>query len=190
MNMNDSEIIGTARRLLDESLCSLAPDAAPIPFMVGAGPHGVQHVGLHPMSDPDFAQTAETVIPAFIVLNEAVELALTAFIADPEVCVSVPECALIAYWGASGRTLFTSEVTRRKTQPPVLAGWLKAPVSASLGPIDEGVRSGLDMARRILSPVAHDLRERIHMIRLTAATEDTDTLPLSVDALRDWGWLD
>jgi hypothetical protein len=46
------------------------------------------------------------------------------------------------------------------------------------------------MARRLLSPVAHDLRERIHMIRLTAATEDTDTLPLTVDALRDWGWLD
>jgi hypothetical protein len=81
-------------------------------------------------------------------------------------------------------------VTRRKTQPPVLAGWLKAPVSASLGPTDEGVRSGMDMARRILSPVAHDLRERIHMIRLTAAIEDTDTLPLTVDALRDWGWLD
>jgi hypothetical protein len=63
-------------------------------------------------------------------------------------------------------------------------------VSASLGPTDEGVRSGMDMARRILSPVAHDLRERIHMIRLTAAIEDTDTLPLTVDALRDWGWLD
>ena len=53
----------------------------------------------------------------------------------------------------------------------------------------EGVRSGMDMARRISSPVAHELRERIHMIRLTAANEDTETLPLTVDALRDWGWL-
>jgi len=190
MNLNDSEIVGTARRLLDESLCSLAPDTVPAPFMVAAGPHGMQHVGLHPMSDHDFAQTAETVIPAFIILNEAVEIALTAFVADTAICGSAPECALIAYWGASGRTLFTSVVTRRKTQPPVLAGWLKAPVSASLGPIDEGVRSGMDMARRISSPVAHELRERIHMIRLTAATEDTDTLPLTVDALRDWEWLD
>ncbi len=189
MNLNDSEIVVSARRILDESLCSLAPDGAPTPFMVAVGPHGMQHVGLHAMSDPDFAQTAETVIPAFIVLNEPVELALTAFIDDPEVCGSVPECALIAYWGASGRTLFTSLVTRRKTQPPVLAGWLKAPASASLGSLDEGVHSGLDMARRILSPAAHDLRERINMIRLTAATEDTDTLPLTVDALRDWQWL-
>jgi hypothetical protein len=24
---------------------------------------------------------------------------------------------------------------------------------------------------------------------LTAANEDTETLPLTVDALRDWGWL-
>jgi hypothetical protein len=47
----------------------------------------------------------------------------------------------------------------------------------------------MDMARRISSPVAHELRERIHMIRLTAANEDTETLPLTVDALRDWGWL-
>jgi hypothetical protein len=45
------------------------------------------------------------------------------------------------------------------------------------------------MAQRIWSPYVDKLRERIHLIRLTAATEDTDTLPLTLDALRDWEWL-
>ena len=188
MNLNDSPSIGTARDHLEDSLCSLAPDAAPIPLLIAGGPHGLQHVGLHPLNDPDFEATTATVIPAFSVLNEAVELALGAFVSDPEICGV--ESALIAYWGPPGRTLFISAVTRRKTQPPVLGGWLKAPVSASLGPINDGIRQGLDMAHRLWNSDADGLRERIDLIRLTAATEDTDVLPLTVDALREWGWLD
>ncbi len=186
----DSQIAGIARGYLDDILRSLAPEAAPTPFMVSGGPHGVRHIELHSLTDPDFAHTAKTVIPAFIILNEAVTAVLAAFIADPDICDGKPECALIAYWGPRARELFAAEVTRRKGQPPVLGEWLKAPASASLGPIDEGVRSGLDKAYRIWNTDADDLRERIDAIRSAGGPTDTEVLPLTVDALRESGWLD
>ena len=186
----DSQIAGIAREYLDDILRSLAPEAAPTPFMGSGGPHGVRHIELHALTDPDFAETATTVIPAFIILNEAVAAVLAAFITDPEICDKKSECALIAYWGPRARELFAAEVTRRKGQPPVLGDWLKAPASASLGPIDEGVRNGLDMAYRIWNTDADDLRERIDAIRSAGGTTDTDVIPLTVDALRECGWLD
>ena len=36
--------------------------------------------------DPDFGETAKTVIPAFIILNEGVEVVLSAFVTDPDIC--------------------------------------------------------------------------------------------------------
>jgi glycine cleavage system aminomethyltransferase T len=98
--------------------------------------------------------------------------------------------ALIADWGPRARELFAAPVTRRRGQPPVLGEWRKAPVSASLGPIDEGVRNGLDMAYRIWKTDADDLREQIDAIRSAGETTDIDVLPLAVDALREFGWLD
>ena len=186
----DSQIAGIARGYLNDILRSLEPEAAPTPFMVSGGPHGVRRIELHCLTDPDFAQTAKTVIPAFIILNEGVEVVLSAFITDPEICDGKPGCALIAYWGPRGRELFAAAVTRRKGQPPVLGGFLMAPLTASLGPIDDGVRTGLDMAYRIWKTDADDLRERIDAIRSAGGTTDTDVLPLTVDALRESGWLD
>jgi hypothetical protein len=186
----DSQIAGIARGYLDDILRNMAPDAAPTPFMVSGGPHGVRHIELHSLTDPDFAQTAKTVIPAFIILNEGVEVVLSAFVTDPDICDGTPECALIAYWGPRARELFAAAVTRRKCQPPVLGGWLKVPASTSLGPIDEGVRNGLDMAYRIWKTGADDLRERIDSIRSAGGTTDTDVIPLTVGALRESGWLD
>lgn len=194
MNLNDSQIAGIARRYLDDSLCNLAPDAAPTPFMVAGGPHGNRHIGLHSLNDPDFPETARTVIPAFIVLDEAIEVALVAFLPAPDidrdVCEQSQECALIAHWGPHGRDLFTAAVTRRNTQPPVIGGFRKGPVSASLGPIDDGVRSGLDMTKRMWNSDADQLRQRIDDIRSAAATSDTQVLPRTVNTLREWGWLD
>jgi hypothetical protein len=186
----DSQIAGIACDYLDDILCSLAPEAAPTPFMVSGGPHGVRHIELHSLTDTDFAQTAKTVVPAFIILNEAVAAVLVAFITDPDICDGKPECALIAYWGPRARELFAASVTRRRGQPPVLGEWLEGPASASLGPIDDGVRNGLDMAHRIWNTDADDLRERIDAIRSSGRTTDTDVLPLTVDALRESGWLD
>jgi len=186
----DSQIADIAHDHLDDILRSLAPEAEPTPFMVSGGPHGVRRIELHSLTDPDFAQTAQTVIPAFIILNEAVEVVLAAFITDPDLCDGEPECALIAYWGPRGRDLSAATVTRRKGQPPVLGEWLMAPESASLGPIDGGVRNGLDMAYRIWKTDADHLRERIDAIRTAGGTIDTDVLPLTVDALRECGWLD
>ena len=186
----DSQIARVARDHLDEILCSLAPEAVPTPFMVSGGPHGVRHIELHSLTDPDFGETARTVIPAFIILNEGVEVVLSAFTADPKLCDGKPECALIAYWGPRGRELFAAAVTRRNGQPPVLSGWLKPPLTASLGPIDDGVRTGLDMAHRIWKTDADELRERIDSIRSAGGTTDTDVIPLTVDALRESGWLD
>ena len=185
----DSQIAGIACDHLDEILRGLAPGAAPTPFMVSGGPHGVRHIELHSLTDPDFAQTAKTVIPAFIILNEAVEVVLAAFITDPNICDGNPESALIAYWGPRARELFAAAVTRRRGQPPVLGEWRKAPASDSLGPIDEGVRNGLDMAYRIWNTDADDLRERIDSIRSAGGTTDTDVIPLTVDAMRECGWL-
>ena len=189
MPMNDSHIVRIARRYLDDSLRTLAPDAAPTPFMVGGGPHGMRHIGLHCLTDPDFAETARTVLPAFIVLDESFEVALVAFVADDDVCGDNPECALIAHWSPAGRDLFTSAVTRRNGQPPVLGGWVTGPPWADLGPIDEGVRRGLDMAHRMWNADADELRERIDNLRSAAATADTDVLPLTVEALLESGWL-
>ena len=186
----DSQIADIARDHLDDILRNLEPEAEPTPFMVSGGPHGVRRIELHSLTDPDFAQTAKTVIPAFIILNEGVEVVMSAFVTDPDICDGTPECALIAYWGPRARELFAAEVTRRKGQPPVLGEWLKAPVSASLGPIDDGVRNGLDMAYRIWKTDADDLRERIDAIRSAGGTTDTDVIPLTVDALRESGWLD
>jgi hypothetical protein len=186
----DSPIARVARDQLDDILCSLAPDAVPTPFMVSGGPHGVRHIELHSLTDPDFGETAMTVIPAFIILNEGVEVVLSAFVTNPDICDEKSECALIAYWGPRGRELFAAEVTRRKAQPPVLGGFLMAPLTASLGPIDDGVRTGLDMAYRIWKTDADELRERIDAIRSAGGTTDTDVLPLTVDALRECGWLD
>jgi len=186
----DSQIASIARDYLDDILRSLAPEAAPTPFMVSGGPHGVRRIELHYLTDPDFAQTAQTVIPAFIILNEAVEVVLAAFITDPDLCDGEPEGALIAHWGPRGRDISAATVTRRKGQPPVLGEWLLAPESASLGPIDEGVRNGLDMAYRIWNTDADDLRERIDSIRSAARPSDNDVIPLTVDALRECGWLD
>ena len=149
----------------------------------------MRHIELHSLTDPDFAQTAKTVIPAFIILNEAVEVVLAAFITDPNICDGNPESALIAYWGPRARELFAAAVTRRRGQPPVLGEWRKAPASDSLGPIDEGVRNGLDMAYRIWNTDADDLRERIDSIRSAGGTTDTDVIPLTVDAMRECGWL-
>jgi hypothetical protein len=81
-------------------------------------------------------------------------------------------------------------VTRRKGQPPVLGEWLKAPASASLGPIDEGVYNGLDMAYRIWNTDADDLGERIDASRLAGGPTDTEVIPLTVDALQECGRLD
>lgn len=188
--LTDSQIARVARRGLDDSLRSLAPHAAPPPFMVAGGAHGVKHVELHALSDPDFAETARTVVPAFIVLDGAAEVALAAFTTDPARCGGSPECALIAWWGPGGREFFTASVTRRVSQPPVLGEWLRGPTSAGLGPIDEGVRSGLDIVDRLREPDADPLRERIDSIRSAASTSDTDVLPSTLDALREWGWLD
>lgn len=158
--------------------------------MMSGGPHGVRQIKLHSLTDPDFGKTAKTVIPAFLILNAAVEVVLSAFTTDPELCDGTQECALIAYWGPRGRELFAAAVTRLKGQPPVLGGFLMAPLTASLGPIDDGVRNGLDMAYRIWRTDADDLRERIDSIRSSGGTTDTDVLPLTVDALRESGWLD
>ena len=114
----DSQIASIARDYLDDILRSLAPEAAPTPFMVSGGPHGVRHIELHSLTDPDFAKTAKTVIPAFIILNEGVEVVMSAFVTDPDICDGTPECALIAYWGPRARELFAAAVTRRKGQPP------------------------------------------------------------------------
>mgnify|MGYP003606137892 CR=1 FL=1 len=189
MNLNDSQIGRISRRYLDDNLRSLEPGGVPVPFMLVGGPHGVQHVELHPLSDTDFVATAQTVIPAFIVSAEAVEVALTAFTIDPEVCAGRIECAFIAHWGPGGRDLFTAAVTRRRSQPPVLSEWLRGPSSAGLGPFDEAVHDGLNLAHRIWAPDADLLRQRIDAIRSAAKTKDTDVLPLTVDALREWGWL-
>jgi hypothetical protein len=186
----DSQIARVARNQLDDILCSLAPEAVPTPFMVSGGPHGVRHIELHSLTDPDFAETAMTVIPAFIILNEGVEVVLSAFTTDPDICDEKSECALIAYWGPRGRELFVAAVTRRNGQPPVLGGFLMPPLTASLGPIDDGVRTGLDMAYRIWKTDADELRERIEAIRSAGGTTDTDVIPLTVDALRESGWLD
>jgi hypothetical protein len=150
----------------------------------------VRHIELHSITDPDFAETAKTVIPAFIILNEGVEVVLSAFTTDPDICDEKSECALIAYWGPRGRELFVAAVTRRNGQPPVLGGFLMPPLTASLGPIDDGVRTGLDMAYRIWKTDADELRERIEAIRSAGGTTDTDVIPLTVDALRESGWLD
>ncbi len=186
----DSQIAGIARDYLDDILRSLAPESTPTPFMVTGGPHGLRHIELHSLTDPDFPQTAKTVIPAFMILNESMAAVLAAFITDPDICDGKPECALIAYWGPRARELFAAEVTRRKGQPPVLGEWLKAPASASLGPIDGGVRNGLDIAYRIWQTQADTLRERIDAIRSAGGTTDTEVLPLTVDAMREFGWLD
>ena len=186
----DSQIAGIAGDHLDYILRSVAPEAVPTPFMVSGGPHGVRHIELHSLTDPDFAQTAKTVIPAFIILNEGVEVVLSAFVTDPDICDGKSECALSAYWGPRGRELFAAAVTRRKGQPPVLGGFLMAPLTASLGPIDDGVRTGLDLAYRIWKTDADELRERIDSIRSSGGTTDTDVLPLTVDGLRESGWLD
>ena len=114
----DPQIAGIARDYLDDILRSLAPEAAPTPFIVSGGPHGVRHIELHSLTDPDFAETAKTVIPAFMILNESVAAVLAAFITDPVICDGTPECALIAYWGPRARELFAAPVTRRKGQPP------------------------------------------------------------------------
>ena len=91
--------------------------------------------------------------------------------------------------GPRARELFAAEVTRRKGQPPVLGEWLKTSASASLGPIDDGVRNGLDMAYRIWNTDADELRELIDTIRSAGGTIDIDVLSLTVDALREFGWL-
>lgn len=189
MQLNDSHVSRIARRHLDDSLRALAPDALPTPFMVVAGPHGMQHLGLHCLADHDFAETAATVIPSFIVFSEAVEVALAAFTADPEVCGSNPECAFIAHWGPRSRDLLASAVLRRNTQPPVIGEWLPGPAWADLGPVDDGVRSGMEMAHRIWDSDADELRQRIDDIRSAGKPTDDDVLPLTVDALREWGWL-
>lgn len=189
MTVIDFPIARIAHRHLDDTLRRIAPDAEPTPFLVAGGPHGNHHVELHALTDEDFPETARTVVPAFIVLGEAVELALAAFVTRPEICGGEPECALIAHWGPRGRDLFTAAVIRRRSQPPVLGEWRAGPATADLGPVDEGVRSGLDMAYRMWESDADDLRERIDGIRSTLTTEDTDVLPLTVDALSEWGWL-
>lgn len=193
MNLTDSQIARIARRYLDDTLRSLAPEAAPTPFMVAGGPHGTRHIGLHSLNDIDFPETARTVIPAFTVLDEAVEAALVTFLPAPDVdrdiCGQSQECALIAHWGPRGRDLFTAAVNRRRAQPPVIGGFVNGPEYASLGPIDDGVRSGLDMVHRMWNSDADHLRQRIDEIRSAAATSDTEVLPLTIGALRGWGWL-
>ena len=186
----DTQVDRFARDHLDELLRRLAPDAEPTPFRVAGGPHGVQRIELHSLTDRDFAKTATTVIPAFIVLNEAVEVVLVSFTTNPDIIGDKPECAMLTHWGPQGRTLFISEVTRRTNQPPVLSGWLPAPVATDLGPIDDGVTRGRDMIQRIWNTDADELRARIDAIRAPAASTDTDILPLTVDALREWGWID
>ncbi|MGI9124506.1 MAG: hypothetical protein ACR2JM_07105 [Mycobacterium sp.] len=99
------------------------------------------------------------------------------------------EGAFIALWRRQRRGLFTSAVFRRNTQPPVLAGWLEHPAGTGLGPIDEGVRSGLDMAYRIWDSDADELRRRIDDIRAGAETSDTASIPLTLEALQGCGWL-
>lgn len=180
MNVNDFQIARISRRYLEDSLLSLAPDEAPTPFMVAGGPHGMQHVGLHCLTDSDFGETARTAIPAFILLGEAVEVALAAF---------VDGCAVIAHWGPRGRDVFTSVVMRRNAHPPVLGEWLTGPPPTALGPIEDAVRSGLDMTYRIWNSDADDLRHTIDAIRRAAAASDTDVLPLTMDALRECDWL-
>jgi hypothetical protein len=186
----DTQISRVAREHLDHQLRHLAPDGEPTPFMVAGGPHGFHRVELHSLTDRDFSQTATTVIPAFIVLNEAIEVVLVAFTTDPDITGGKTECALLTRWGPQGRSLFISEVTRRASQPPVLSGWLPAPVATDLGPIDDGVRRGRDMVRRIWDTDADGLRARIDAIRSPASTTDSDILPLTLDALRQWGWLE
>ena len=44
------------------------------------------------------------------------------------------------------------------------------------------------MAHRMWESSADELRERINAIRSVATSSDTDVLPLTVDALGDWGW--
>jgi hypothetical protein len=189
MNVSDFRLGRIARRHLEDNLLSLAPGDSPVPFMVGGGPHGDRRVELHPLTDSDFPATAETVIPAFIVLDEAFEIVLATFTTEPELCGPSPECALIAHWGPHGRDLFTAAPMRRTSQPPVLGEWLEGPASVSLGPVEEGVREGLAMAHRMWDSAADELRERIDSIRATARCTDTDVLPLTVDALNEWGWL-
>ena len=46
------------------------------------------------------------------------------------------------------------------------------------------------MIQRIWNTDADELRARIDAIRAPAASTDTDILPLTVDALREWGWID
>ena len=77
-----------------------------------------------------------------------------------------------------------------KGQPPVLGGRLMPPLTASLGPLDDRVRNGPDMAYSVWKTDADDLRERIDSNRSARGTTDTDVIPLTVDALRECGWLD
>ena len=86
--------------------------------------------------------------------------------------------------------MFAAAMTRRNGQPPVLGGWMMPPLTASLGPIDDGRHNSLDVSYRIWKTDADDLRERIDSIRSAGGTTDTDVLPLTVDALRESGWLD
>ena len=124
------------------------------------------------------------------IIEQAVEVVLVSFTTNPDIIGDKPECAMLTHWGPQGRTLFISEVTRRTNQPPVLSGWLPAPVATDLGPIDDGVTRGRDMIQRIWNTDADELRARIDAIRAPAASTDTDILPLTVDALREWGWID
>ena len=64
------------------------------------------------------------------------------------------------------------------------------PLTASLGPIDDGRHNGLDVSYRIWNTNAEVPGERIDAIRSAGRTTDTDVLPLTVDALRESGWLD
>jgi hypothetical protein len=88
------------------------------------------------------------------------------------------------FWSASTLATSAPSVTARSSTSAA-----KATKTAAFPLSTKACAVAWTCARRISSPVAHELRERIHMIRLTAANEDTETLPLTVDALRDWGWL-
>lgn len=188
---NDSPITRTARRHLDDVLCSLDPDTEPTPFVIVGGPYGMAHVGLHSLTDDDFDYTAGVVLPALVVVNHAVEVALVAFLSDPGVCSAKSECAAVAHWGPEGRSLSVAPVMRRRGQPPVIGDWRSSATSAAaLDAVDDGVRHGTELAQRLRDSDASDLCEEIDLIRITAATEDDDVVPLAVAALTRWGWLD
>lgn len=191
MNPDDSPIKRTALSYLEAALLTMDPDAEPTPFVIVGGPQTMAHVGLHSLDDGDFDDTAGTVLPALIVLNAADEVALVTFLDDPEICGDEVECAAVANWGPQGRSLSVAPVTRRHEQPPIIGGWRDSGASTmALDSVDNGVRHGTALLERLSDPDADDLREQIDLIRITAATEDTDVLPLTVDALRRWGWLD